>query len=504
MVRTAAYGKLGVGFDSSSTVTYQLRRNAANKPPSTESCNGQPVSSKNVLWRTDPSATSAATTTAGYISGAGSRDVSNRDRDVVDWMMAVKTSHHHSSSSSSAAAANANSSMSMSNANSSHPSGNHHHSLGGNSYHHHNQRYQEQQQQQQHQTRGYGGAGVSGAGGVPGFAAGFGGLFKIKPAAAHDSRELRTTSPATNTSASSASIAGAGFSRSNLSSGLASREEKKREMTKAASNKYEYGRSSLSSPGAYSGPGSVAVQRKQEKSGGDDDNRNRGARPVSPSSNESQGAARPPVSVAVVIPTTGGGDWSGGKKGFDLGDTTYFSRPSRGTSGSSSPSSPSSPFSPFSTSSVSSSSSSSPSQSQPHPLPNFPYDFSYSTRGYENKLCEGLERGLYGLSSAPYWPSTYGQEPRRTGIAAAAGLGGGYYEQEREADSGAGFMSVCDLCAKRLGQNADIYIYRGEKAFCSAECRQQVIQADQASAASNTCGSAPATVGRRGARVGLI
>ncbi|GMH02410.1 hypothetical protein Nepgr_004249 [Nepenthes gracilis] len=35
------------------------------------------------------------------------------------------------------------------------------------------------------------------------------------------------------------------------------------------------------------------------------------------------------------------------------------------------------------------------------------------------------------------------------------------------------FLSCCHLCKKQLGHGKDIYMYRGEKAFCSQECRCQ-------------------------------
>ncbi|TKY71163.1 60S ribosomal protein L4 [Spatholobus suberectus] len=35
------------------------------------------------------------------------------------------------------------------------------------------------------------------------------------------------------------------------------------------------------------------------------------------------------------------------------------------------------------------------------------------------------------------------------------------------------FMSFCFYCNKNLGQDMDIYMYRGERAFCSRECRDQ-------------------------------
>ncbi|KAI0495070.1 hypothetical protein KFK09_025217 [Dendrobium nobile] len=40
------------------------------------------------------------------------------------------------------------------------------------------------------------------------------------------------------------------------------------------------------------------------------------------------------------------------------------------------------------------------------------------------------------------------------------------------------FLSCCNLCRKRL-DGKDIYIYRGEMAFCSVECRHQQIMSDE-------------------------
>ncbi|KAI6674754.1 hypothetical protein NL676_002660 [Syzygium grande] len=44
------------------------------------------------------------------------------------------------------------------------------------------------------------------------------------------------------------------------------------------------------------------------------------------------------------------------------------------------------------------------------------------------------------------------------------------------------FLSSCYTCKKSIEQNADIYIYRGEKAFCSSECRYQEMLQDEAEA----------------------
>lgn len=41
------------------------------------------------------------------------------------------------------------------------------------------------------------------------------------------------------------------------------------------------------------------------------------------------------------------------------------------------------------------------------------------------------------------------------------------------------FLSFCYSCKKNLGQGRDIYMYRGEKAFCSSECRFQEIMEEE-------------------------
>lgn len=41
------------------------------------------------------------------------------------------------------------------------------------------------------------------------------------------------------------------------------------------------------------------------------------------------------------------------------------------------------------------------------------------------------------------------------------------------------FLDVCFLCSKRLGHGRDVFIYRGDRAFCSVECRHSQIVADE-------------------------
>uniref|UniRef100_A0A0E0M0G9 FLZ-type domain-containing protein n=1 Tax=Oryza punctata TaxID=4537 RepID=A0A0E0M0G9_ORYPU len=37
----------------------------------------------------------------------------------------------------------------------------------------------------------------------------------------------------------------------------------------------------------------------------------------------------------------------------------------------------------------------------------------------------------------------------------------------------ASFLRACGLCSRRLGPGRDTFMYKGEAAFCSLECRQQ-------------------------------
>ncbi|KAK4758325.1 hypothetical protein SAY87_019626 [Trapa incisa] len=41
------------------------------------------------------------------------------------------------------------------------------------------------------------------------------------------------------------------------------------------------------------------------------------------------------------------------------------------------------------------------------------------------------------------------------------------------------FLRTCSLCKHRLIPGRDIYMYRGDSAFCSLECRQQQMNQDE-------------------------
>ncbi|XP_051126530.1 FCS-Like Zinc finger 6-like [Andrographis paniculata] len=40
------------------------------------------------------------------------------------------------------------------------------------------------------------------------------------------------------------------------------------------------------------------------------------------------------------------------------------------------------------------------------------------------------------------------------------------------------FLRACSLCRRRLIPGRDVYMYRGDSAFCSVECRQQQMSQD--------------------------
>uniref|UniRef100_M8B2V0 Uncharacterized protein n=1 Tax=Aegilops tauschii TaxID=37682 RepID=M8B2V0_AEGTA len=66
------------------------------------------------------------------------------------------------------------------------------------------------------------------------------------------------------------------------------------------------------------------------------------------------------------------------------------------------------------------------------------------------------------------------------------------------------FLQRCLLCHKDLAENNDIYMYRGDKAFCSVECRCRQIFIDEDAGSSLPRRLPPAAVrpGRRATATG--
>lgn len=61
------------------------------------------------------------------------------------------------------------------------------------------------------------------------------------------------------------------------------------------------------------------------------------------------------------------------------------------------------------------------------------------------------------------------------------------------------FLQRCLLCHKDLAENNDIYMYRGDKAFCSVECRCRQIFIDE-DTGSSFCAKGASTAGVRSGR----
>jgi len=64
-------------------------------------------------------------------------------------------------------------------------------------------------------------------------------------------------------------------------------------------------------------------------------------------------------------------------------------------------------------------------------------------------------------------------------MAACAGF---FFDAEPLGEPGVPALDACALCAKRLGRDSDVFMYRGDTPFCSEECRGEQMQLDAARA----------------------
>ncbi|XXG79216.1 hypothetical protein AAC387_Pa09g0334 [Persea americana] len=62
------------------------------------------------------------------------------------------------------------------------------------------------------------------------------------------------------------------------------------------------------------------------------------------------------------------------------------------------------------------------------------------------------------------------------------------------------FLDACFLCKKRLSPGKEIYMYRGDRAFCSVECRCRQIFMDEESVMKGNCWAATASSRGKGNR----
>lgn len=121
----------------------------------------------------------------------------------------------------------------------------------------------------------------------------------------------------------------------------------------------------------------------------------------------------------------------------------------------------------------------------PSSSPNSAYETPNSTRVFSG--C--LSASEMELSEDYTCVITHGPNPKTThifdncvvesccgvvGFCGSAGKEDGYFSGG-SVFSSENFLSFCYTCKKSLGLGEDIYMYRGEKAFCSSECRYQLM-----------------------------
>jgi len=53
-----------------------------------------------------------------------------------------------------------------------------------------------------------------------------------------------------------------------------------------------------------------------------------------------------------------------------------------------------------------------------------------------------------------------------------------FFDAEPLCEPSAPALDACALCAKPLGRDSDIFMYRGDTPFCSEECRHEQMQLD--------------------------
>ncbi|KAL6971560.1 hypothetical protein U1Q18_031238 [Sarracenia purpurea var. burkii] len=115
--------------------------------------------------------------------------------------------------------------------------------------------------------------------------------------------------------------------------------------------------------------------------------------------------------------------------------------------------------------------------------------------GAETQISSGIFAGCLSASEMELSEDytrviCYGPNPRTTHIfdncVVESGFGfsavckeNGFYGNRSVSYPSESFLSFCYNCKKNLGQGKDIYIYRGEKAFCSSECRHQEMMLEE-------------------------
>ncbi|KAL7127794.1 hypothetical protein ABFS83_14G275000 [Erythranthe nasuta] len=90
---------------------------------------------------------------------------------------------------------------------------------------------------------------------------------------------------------------------------------------------------------------------------------------------------------------------------------------------------------------------------------------------------------LNGAAEGVYQPldlnSPYNGGLDQKYMASAAAAATPRSQRRNSAEVTGNFLRVCSLCKRRLIPGRDIFMYRGDSAFCSQECRQQQMNKDE-------------------------
>ncbi|CAJ2645929.1 hypothetical protein L195_g015530 [Trifolium pratense] len=94
-------------------------------------------------------------------------------------------------------------------------------------------------------------------------------------------------------------------------------------------------------------------------------------------------------------------------------------------------------------------------------------------------IVDNIEPGYSGHNHN-HFSYQHGFVSRTLGYATFSSRRSGRFYDARFEDHHPHFLEACFLCKKPLGNNKDIFMYRGDTPFCSEECRQEQIEIDEA------------------------
>ncbi|WOL16448.1 hypothetical protein Cni_G25235 [Canna indica] len=100
---------------------------------------------------------------------------------------------------------------------------------------------------------------------------------------------------------------------------------------------------------------------------------------------------------------------------------------------------------------------------------------------------------MAGLSVLLETPTNF---PKRTQIISKTSF---LKSSSSSSSRGSAFLEHCFLCRRKLQQGEDIYMYRGDRGFCSEECRRRQIYMDEESGKKDCCSLAAASASAEGA-----